>query len=235
MNHFIGSDLAKSRLMAVVYLLVVIGSGYLVMFIIPGDTGGFAAMVTMLVFIFLSCWLRGTGPREIGLGIPQNWLKTVLLGLFYAFIIFIVFRIGLEPFLENITGEERDLSRFDYIKGDPNALWKTLIIIWISAGFYEEVLFRGFLITYTAAVLNNTKLAWAVAVVVSSAIFALVHGYQGLSGVILTGFAALFLALLFLKHRDNLWILVFAHGFTDTSGLLFTYFDIYEEVTHFLF
>jgi membrane protease YdiL (CAAX protease family) len=203
--------------------------------LIQSEAGGFISMILLLAIIFFSGWLKGTGLREIGLNRPESWPRSLLLGLLYALVIFLLFRIALEPILENLTGVERDLSRFDYLKGNLGALANTLVMLWITAAFFEEVMFRGFLITNVEQILGNRKGSWIVGLIVSSLIFALVHGYQGVSGVVLTGVAALFLGLIFLFHGRNLWIPIFTHGLTDSSAAFLFYFDTYDQVTGVIF
>jgi len=214
-------------------LIMAIGLG--VPMLIQSETGGFISMALMLVVIFLAGWLDGSGLRGIGLGRPTSWSRALLLGLFYALVIFLLFRVGLEPILENLTGTERDLSRFDYLKGNTGALANTIFMLWLTAAFFEEVLFRGFLITNIEQILGNRKGSWIAGLLISSFIFALVHGYQGISGVILTGIAAIFFGLIFLFHGRNLWIPIIAHGLTDTSAAVLVYFDIYDSITSVLF
>jgi hypothetical protein len=56
-----------------------------------------------------------------------------------------------------------------------------------------------------------------------SVLFGLAHAYQGPAGVVGTGFVGLVLALIFLRHRTNLTLVMLTHGFYDTigSGLLY--------------
>lgn len=218
--------------MAVVYFLVVLAISSLSLF---GEAWAILSMLLTLVVIYLVGYFKGTGFAEIGLNRPESWIKTIWLGFVYAIVIFLLFRITLEPLLENVTGTERDLSRFDFLKGNLPALLQTLLLLWITAGFIEEVLFRGFLVTNIASMLSYKRAGWILGVVVSSAIFALAHGYQGLSGILLTGSAGAFFVLIFLLNRKNLWVAIFAHGFTDSSGAIMVYLDVYDQVTSWLF
>lgn len=214
-----------------IFFMLVMLIGFGVPMLIPSETGGFLSMALLLAVVFLYTWFNRSGLRGLGLGRPRSWSRTLSLGVLYSVIIFLVFRIGLGPLLENLTGNERDLSRFDYLKGDLPALANTIIMLWFTAAFFEEVLFRGFLITNIEQLLGNRKRGWIVGLLVSSVLFALVHSYQGISGVLLTGSAAVFLGLIFLLHERNLWIPIIAHGITDTSGAVLVYFDIYDNVT----
>jgi len=212
-----------------VVLTLVFGFG--IQLLLPGETGSLVALALLLGLVIWTAWRKGTGLSEIGLNRPASWLKTLMLGVAWAVFIFLLFRLFLQPLLETITGVERDLSRFDYLKGDETALANTLIMLWVSAALMEEVLFRGFLVTQVAEIFRNTRAGWVTGIIGSAVIFGLVHAYQGLSGVLLTGLAGVLFGFIFVFHGRNLWVAVLAHGFTDSSAAFMVYLDIYERVT----
>ncbi|HUH14093.1 MAG TPA: CPBP family intramembrane glutamic endopeptidase, partial [Longimicrobiales bacterium] len=80
----------------------------------------------------------------------------------------------------------------------------------LTAGITEEVVFRGFLIP----VLGLATSSWAAAVLVSSALFGFVHGYQGTSGAVRAGILGLILALPFLATGSLLPSMA-AHALID--------------------
>ena len=66
-----------------------------------------------------------------------------------------------------------------------------------------------------------------VALLITSVVFSLGHGYQGLSGVITTGLTGLFFGILYLACGRNLWVPILAHGALDTFGFLLIFFGRY--------
>ena len=93
-------------------------------------------------------------------------------------------------------------------------------IVWVfvsaTAGFCEEIAFRGYLMT-RLRILGKTK-SWIMPVVVSSLTFGILHAYQSLPGVIiLTVYGAMF-ALLYIRTR-SLWPCIIAHFFQDFTAL----------------
>lgn len=205
--------------------------GFGVPLLVPGETGSLIALAALLGLVGWTARRKKTGLSEIGLQRPKSWARTLFFGIAWALFIFLAFRMFLEPALELLIGTGRDLSRFDYLKGNAGALANTLIMLWISAALIEEILFRGFLITLVAEVFRNTKTGWVTGVIVSAVIFGLVHAYQGPGGIVLTGLAGILFGLIFLVHGRNLWVAVLAHGFTDSSAALMVYLDAYEQVT----
>ena len=64
-------------------------------------------------------------------------------------------------------------------------------------------------------------------VLLSSALFGVVHLYQGVSGMIARGSADLSSRCVYLATDRNLWASILAHGFMDTVGFLMIYFGVY--------
>ena len=88
----------------------------------------------------------------------------------------------------------------------------------LFAGFYEEVLFRGFLLGRLRIVLGGSFLGLAASVAVSSALFASGHVYQGKLGLVQTFTAGVCLGVLAVARR-SIWPSIFAHAAIDLFGL----------------
>jgi len=93
-------------------------------------------------------------------------------------------------------------------------------IVWVmvsaTAGFCEEIAFRGYLMT-RLRILGKTK-TWLMPVVVSSLTFGILHAYQSLPGVIILSVYGLMFALLYIRTR-SLWPCIIAHFFQDFTAL----------------
>src|SRR5690242_7224271 len=91
----------------------------------------------LLLFGWLSMWLRGGGWRQIGLCRPRSWLITVAtavgVGLAYNAL---DIRVIL-PLLQRITGQAVDLGDFGSLQGNTSTLLLLLAVSWISAAFPE--------------------------------------------------------------------------------------------------
>lgn len=94
-------------------------------------------------------------------------------------------------------------------------LW--FVLVSISAGVCEEILFRGFLIRYFQA--GPYHLTVVFAVLVSCLFFGTAHLYQGAAGVFQTAFLGLLFAFLFLATGSLTWP-VLAHVATDLKVLM---------------
>lgn len=124
----------------------------------------------------------------------------------------------LMPLAEHLTGERQDVSDFAEVEGNLPLLLALVAASWTLAAVVEEVAFRGFLFTRLREALGAGRLGLVAAAVGSAALFGLVHTEQGLVGVLLTTFDALFFTWLRLRYA-SLWAGVLAHGFTNTIGL----------------
>lgn len=82
----------------------------------------------------------------------------------------------------------------------------------VTAGVWEELVYRGFLIWFLAPVVGL-----AGAMILSSFIFGMGHAYQGAPGVAVTTFVGFMFALLYILS-GSLWWLMAAHALIDVYG-----------------
>ena len=83
------------------------------------------------------------------------------------------------------------------------------VLVSLTAGFCEEVAFRGYLMT-RLRLLGRLE-SWIVPMTVSSLVFGLCHLYQGWSNVLLLSIYGLLFALLYLR-TGSLWPAILAHA-----------------------
>jgi membrane protease YdiL (CAAX protease family) len=107
------------------------------------------------------------------------------------------------------------LARLDFFlpHGSRERGWFALVSI--SAAICEEILFRGFLPAYFMALGLPAVAAFLLAAVV----FGIDHGYQGWSGVLLTGVLALIFTALFVLS-GSLWLPMVVHALFDLRILV---------------
>jgi len=106
-------------------------------------------------------------------------------------------------------------------------LWISLSIF--SAGFGEEMFFRGYLINRINDGLGRTIVTTALAIILPALLFGYGHMYyQGVRGLITTGMIGISLGLLFVLYRRNLWPLIIAHAAVDclVFSAMFFNFDV---------
>lgn len=122
--------------------------------------------------------------------------------------------LGMHFLSEPIEGEQ---ERWGDIEGNLRMYLILLGLSWVSAGFGEEMFFRGFLMTRLETFLHDTRFASLLVVVLPALLFGYVHVYyQGLAGFVNAGVIGLIFGSFFLLYKRNLWPLVVAHGFINS-------------------
>jgi membrane protease YdiL (CAAX protease family) len=105
---------------------------------------------------------------------------------------------------------DRLLAQFDTIdfflpRTTEELRW--FVLVCITAGVCEEVLYRGFLIAYLAV--WPLKASGLTAILFSSLMFGTAHLYQGVKGIVVTGIVGLVMAILFLWTGNLILPMVF--------------------------
>jgi uncharacterized protein len=163
--------------------------------------------------------LRSERLADIGLKRPANWMRTFMIGVGLAAIVFIAM------YASEKAGFRRDLSKFKDVQGNLELAVLGVFYAFIGAGFYEEFLFRGFLMQGLAMFFGASRGAWIVACLVQGALFGAAHAYQNPLGIAITGTLGVLMGLLVLAFGRNLWPVIIAHGLFDASRFVLFYFE----------
>lgn len=187
----------------------------------------FANTVVLVMLGSISLWLRGSGWRKIGLRRPKSWPRTVLIGGALAIVWQTVDLYAITPMLTRITGHTPDVVIFSSLIGNVRQLVYWIVVSWTFAAFGEEMVYRGYLLNRAADAGGQGPIRWILAAIVSSALFALGHSYQGLAGMIDVGLSALVPVVAYFATGRNLWVPIILHGTGDTLGFLLIYLHKY--------
>ena len=161
--------------------------------------------------------LRGERLADIGLKRPASWMRTFMIGIGFAAIVFIAMYVSEK------AGFRRDLSKFKPVEGNPELAVLGVFYALIGAGFYEEFTFRGFLMQGLAMFFGGSRSAWIVACIVQGALFGVAHAYQNPLGIAITGALGVLMGLLVLASGRNLWLVIIGHGLFDASRVVLFY------------
>ncbi len=177
----------------------------------------------LLLFGWLSMWLRRVGWRQVGMSRPVSWPMTVVAAIFIG-LAYNALDIGvILPLLHRFTGEPLDLTQFASLKGNAGVLLLLAAASWLSAAFPEEMLYRGYILNRLADVFGRTAAVWAVNATLVSLAFGLAHHVQGVTGVLDNVLAGLLFAVLCLASGRNLWLPILVHGVVDTTSVVLLY------------
>tara|TARA_R110000868_G_scaffold53744_1_gene168479 strand:+ start:4877 stop:5587 length:711 start_codon:yes stop_codon:yes gene_type:complete len=198
----------------------------------------FAAPMSMgctIIFIAVMARLRSEPWAAFGL-ITLPRLKSWLLLLPQAFLCLVaiaaignavtyggdalgMWDAGVEP--------EGVQNRFAGITGNLPLYLTWLGISIFSAGFGEEIFFRGYLMRRIEGILPGGFASKVAMVVLPAVFFGAVHFYyQGLQGLLNAGLIGMALGSLYLLYKRNLWPLIIAHALIDSIGMTALYFGV---------
>lgn len=167
----------------------------------------------------------------VGIVKPQlGWPRTVLMGVGGAAVIFALGVFVYPPLMGLIGLAGQDTSSWQGVEGNNSLLAIYLTVAWTTAGFGEELIFRGFLMAGLARLMGMSRMAWVAAVIISSLLFGLIHVRTGVGGVLTTGMTGAVLAGLYLLSRRSIWAVYIAHGLADTVAFLLIYSGLYKSL-----
>ena len=192
------------------------------------------AFVAMTSYILISKD-RMSKVKELGFKKPNNWWKTILTTIALALLIQLSFMVIFDPLIESATSSRLDLSGVEHVKGNVTNFFIMLGVGWIIGGFLEEILFRGFLLNRISNIFKSRVLGDAIAILITCGSFGYSHLYQGLSGMISTGFISAIIAIIYISFNRNIWYAILTHGFINTFAFTIIYFDYIEWLSSLLF
>jgi uncharacterized protein len=162
----------------------------------------------------LVLWLgRGRSLAELGLGWPGTsgtWIALLLALAVAGTMTWQLRMLAGHPELHPELRERLEKMAPFLPRSPTEASW--FFGVALTAGVCEELLFRGFLLTWAASFMGP-----AVAVVFTAVVFGLGHLYQGASGVAKTTAAGLVAGGL-CTLGGTLWVPMLLHAFVDVHG-----------------
>ena len=187
---------------------------------------GYFQILFVVPIILLASWIEyGKGIFK-SLGFQRNKLKAIDLLVVAPLVsagMFIFYIFVLVPGVTYFTGQPLDYSVFEPYKGNLPAVIGLFFLIWLSAAFGEEILFRGYLMKQFVKFFGSGRISLVLNILILGVIFGWIHAYQGISGQIVTGVIGALLAIIFHFRKHDLWFNVALHGFFDTIALVFIY------------
>ena len=165
--------------------------------------------------------------RDLGLKQKGISIKTFLVGTVSALVWIVFMRWGYLPILKYFFTVP-DYTEYNFIQNHLSNFIITTIAAWIVGGFYEEIIFRGFIQKIIEKWFDN-KHSFLYAGLITSVIFGLYHWQQGYLGVISATFSGLFWTYLFMRFDRNLLYTIFSHAIFDTITLTLIYLGLFGK------
>ena len=181
----------------------------------------YVVIVLIIVWMFLK-YITGENFKDILFTFKDFRWRSVWLGAIAAVILFVALEYIILPFLHNFLPNQKiNLHDYDFIKGNLLNYILIMVAALVVGGFYEELIFHGFIFTRFENIFLKYKTL--VAFILSALIFAAYHFQQGPLGMINAGIAGCAYHAFILKNDRNLWYGLFFHAFYDFIGLTFIY------------
>ena len=160
----------------------------------------------------------------------RRLLVNLLLGLAALAVVYVLlFSIGfalMTFFPEFAEQMNENASRLLELLPEDLSLFQ-MIALMTAVGFYEELIFRGFIMTRLRRVTGS----WTIAVIVSSAVFAVLHLIdQTASAVVFVGLLSIILSLVTIWTRSIIPAIV-AHFLFNLSQVVMLYYFTYDSGT----
>ena len=185
--------------------------------------GLFWSLTTLLV----ATWrmrARGISWKDLGLTKPKL-LKTlgmtvlILIATVVGIMGFEILKDLLSLDLNPDTSSAQASVKFGLEKGGWTHFLMIIPLVWLQSAL-EEMLDRGFLISWIEKALSSNIVATVFAVLLQAAIFGFRHSYDLSERSITVGIIGLVMGIAYVFSGRNLWPLILAHCLLNTPSLV---------------
>lgn len=187
---------------------------------------GYFQMITITVLVIIASAIEYKKDLFKSLGFQRKRLnaKSLLItAQIFGAAFFLFYYYIMQPIVTYFTGQPIDYSLFDPLKGDLPTTLSTIVIVWITAAFGEEIVFRGYLMRQFTKFFGSSTMSLVINILLIGFIFGWLHMYQGISGQVIAIITGMLLALIFHIRKNDLWFNIAVHGFFNTTFLIFIY------------
>ncbi|WP_272151065.1 CPBP family intramembrane glutamic endopeptidase [Tenacibaculum aiptasiae] len=190
---------------------------------------GYIENIIISILIIIANYIEYKKEAFLELGFQRKKFTTkniFILAPLVALALFIFYVLILVPGITKLTEAPIDYSAFDQLKGNLPACLVALLLVWATAGFGEEIIFRGYFMRQFVKFFGESKISIAVNIILLACFFGFMHSYQGITGQLVTGIVGALLALIYYLRKYDLWFIIAVHGFFDTIALICIYFGL---------
>lgn len=181
------------------------------------------------LIVVLWVWLSRTDWRAIGYVRPQSWLGAIVIGVIVGIALKLAMKAVVMPFL----GAPPATGAFQELHTTSGVVAFAIYAV-IGAGWGEETVFRGFLFERLRMLFGASGVATAAIVLLTTAIFAVLHWQQGLAGIEQAAIVGFIFATI-VAFTGRLVMLMFAHAAFDLTAAGLIYFNLDPSIAHLVF
>ncbi|WP_282116390.1 CPBP family intramembrane glutamic endopeptidase [Cellulophaga baltica] len=190
---------------------------------------GMIENIVISILIIIANYIEYKGKLFLALGFQREkfTLKNIfVLAPLVALGLFAFYVFAVVPGMTELTGVPIDYSSFKQLEGNLPSCLIALLVVWATAGFGEEIIFRGYFMRQFVKFFEESKVSITLNIVLFACFFGFMHSYQGITGQLVAGFVGSLLALIFYLRKYDLWFIIAVHGFFDTFALICIYFGL---------
>jgi len=172
----------------------------------------------IMAFIVMLCWLLFKRiPEDIGLQRPYDEGQ----GYWWAALLFIILYIADTLYSVSSPSQiqkaiEESKKRTPFMPTSSSE-FRVYLLMCFSAGVFEEIVYRGFFVTYSYYLFSGLPNTWLWAIFLPSAIFSIAHYYQGTKAVIKILVFSLLFGYYFIRS-GSLLICMLLHFLVNVTG-----------------
>ena len=154
--------------------------------------------------------------KDLGLRKPESFKKTimisagVLIATVLSILLFQILKDAVPFSFESNDYSKDSASKFGDLKGNW-ILFLSIMPAVLLESLLEELLDRGFLITWFEKIFSQTNIATMLSVVLQAVIFGFRHTNDFSERSITVGLIGLIMGIAYVKFGRNLWPLIIAH------------------------
>ena len=177
----------------------------------------------MAGLVMLVYWFTGRSFTEIGLGwgkVPYDLTAVLLLvGFLLLYLFDLYHEAGSE---ENREETRQEFTKLGFLPVNATQFMHFLFLA-VAAGVGEEIVYRGFMVSYLSNLLGDTGWPVAAVLLVPALAFGVGHIYQGWRAVGKIILMAVLFGFFYLR-TNTLWPLMLIHTAVDVLGGLLSWY-----------
>jgi uncharacterized protein len=181
--------------------------------------------------IVVSVWLIFRRPlAELGLTQPRDFRSWWWLAIIFvlAYLVDTVITLSSKKNIDEAVDNWKKRTPFLPTK---NSELPEYFLMCFSAGVFEEIVYRGYLVNYCWYLFEGSDYRQMIAVLLPALAFSIAHFYQGAKAVLKIFFLAVFFGYLFI-FSGSLLIVMILHFLVDAIGGLLTIKYMKEHDQH---
>ncbi len=185
--------------------------------------------IIISIIIIIANYIEYKGKPFSALGFQRakfNAKNLLVLAPLVAIGLFVFYVIAIVPGIEMLTGVPIDYSSMSQLEGNLQVTIVWLLIVWATAGFGEEIIFRGYFMRQFVKFFGDSKISLAIYILIFCSFFGYMHMQQGITGQLVTASMGALLSIIFYIRKYDLWFMIMIHGFINTLGILSFYYGL---------